>query len=267
MGDDQRATFAAEVRRRRGHRRQSLADVASLAYIDRTHLSHVEHGRRWPSRAVAVAVDTALDAGGALVALWDAIPSETAPLPVDGADDAAFADLAALAEATDVTPTALDTIDVTVDALARDYARADPTVLLDDVRVLARRVGALLGGRSTLAERRRLMVAGGWLALLAATVHIDLDQRRQAATARTVAASLDREAEHGEIGAWAVEIHTWAALVDQDWRRADALAEAGENIAPPGPGQRCSSRHSAPGPPHGSGTAPRCAARSTGPPP
>lgn len=143
---------------------------------------------------------------------------------------------AAHAEASDVTPTVLDTIDVVTDELARAYTTSESAELLAEVQTHARHVGALLAGRSTLAQRRRLLVAGGWLALLTATLHVDLGQRRDAARARTVAASLDRETEHGELGAWAVEIETWAVLVDQDWQHAATLAAAGENVAPRGTG-------------------------------
>ncbi len=241
MAGEARAGFASELARLRAQKGRSLADVAVAAHVHRTYLSHVEHGRRWPSRSVTEALDGALDADGALIALWADGPSATGPVGsgVVGYDGAGLAELHALAEhaeRSDVTPTVLDTIDAAVDGLARDYARARPEQLLRDVRALARQIGTLLDGRSTLAQRRRLMVAGGWLALLSATLHIDLGQRRSAVAARTVAASLDRETEHGEIGAWAVEIDTWAALVDQDWRLAAALASAGRDIAPTGSG-------------------------------
>jgi hypothetical protein len=53
--------------------------------------------------------------------------------------------------------------------LARAYATTHPDVLLTEVRRRAAEVSAMLDQRSTLAQRRRLLVAGGWLALLGAT--------------------------------------------------------------------------------------------------
>ncbi|BBG02965.1 MULTISPECIES: hypothetical protein [Pseudonocardia] len=132
------------------------------------------------------------------------------------ADVAGPAALAAHAERSDVTGYVLGVVEASTDEYARAYARTPPAELLTDVRVLARHVGALLDGRTTPAQRRCLMVAGGWLALLAATLYVDLGARRSAAGARTAAATLGREAEHDEIAAWSIEIDTWAALVDQD---------------------------------------------------
>ncbi|MGH3987086.1 MAG: XRE family transcriptional regulator, partial [Pseudonocardiaceae bacterium] len=109
-----------------------------------------------------------------------------------------------------------------------------PAELLRDVRARARQVGSLLDGRSTLAQRRRLLVVAGWLALFAATLHVDLGQRGVADAVRRAARSLGREAEHDEIGAWAGEVDTWVALIDQDWARAATLAAAGEAVAPLG---------------------------------
>jgi hypothetical protein len=44
------------------------------------------------------------------------------------------------------------------------------------------------------------------LALLGATLHVDLGDRAAAVGARTAAASLGRETENPELMAWAVEI-------------------------------------------------------------
>lgn len=143
-------------------------------------------------------------------------------------------ELAARAEASDVGPTTLDLVDLSVEELARAYTRAPPADLLRTVRIRAREIGGLLDGRATLAQRRRLLVAAGWLALLAATLHVDLGQRGAASSVRTAARSLGRETEHDEIGAWACEVETWTALVDQDWPRAAELAAAGEALVPAG---------------------------------
>lgn len=102
------------------------------------------------------------------------------------------------------------------------------------MRTSARQISSLLDGRATLVQRRRLLTAAGWLALLAATLHVDLGQRTAAGAARRAAGSLGRETEHDEIGAWACEVDTWTALVDQDWSRAASLAAAGETLAPAG---------------------------------
>lgn len=78
-------------------------------------------------------------------------------------------ELATRAEASDVSTATLDLLDTSVDELARAYTRAPPADLLRDVRARARQIGSLLDGRATLAQRRRLLVAAGWIALFAAT--------------------------------------------------------------------------------------------------
>jgi hypothetical protein len=145
-------------------------------------------------------------------------------------------ELAARARVSDVSPRTLNLLDLRVDKLARSYTRTSPNELLRDVRTSARQIGRLLDGRATFTQRRRLLVAGGWTALLAATLYVDLGQRRAAGTARNVASSLGCEVEHDEIDAWSGEIDTWVALIDQDWPRAATLAAAGEAIAPTGSG-------------------------------
>lgn len=206
---------AAEVYRRTG--REAPVDAHYIAKLERGAI-------RWPGREYREALRHVLDA-----------PTDNtlglAP-PAGRADGDALLDLIARAEASDVTPSVLDTLDVVTDELARAYTTTPAQSLLDEVQTHARQIGGLLAGRALLAQRRRLLVAGGWLALLAATIYVDLGARRNAAVARTVAASLERETGHGELGAWAVEIDTWTALVDQDWQRAAGLAAVGENVAP-----------------------------------
>ena len=232
----ERAEFAAELARRRAEAGFSLADLATRAHAHRGYLHHVEHGRRWPTAGMVRAVDTALGADGALLATWESanqVPHVRGTSGDDG-QPTELLELAARAEASDVGLTALELVDLSVEKLVRAYTRAAPADLLRTVRTRAREIGRLLDGRATLAQRRRLLVTAGWLALFAATLHVDLGQRGAAGAVRTVARSLSQETEHDEIGAWVCEIDTWTALVDQDWPRAAVLAAAGEVIAPPG---------------------------------
>lgn len=78
-----RAGFAAELARRRAEAGLSLADVAAAAHVARGYVHHIEHGHRWPSPAVARALDTALGAGGALAATWAVADATVAPAPAD----------------------------------------------------------------------------------------------------------------------------------------------------------------------------------------
>lgn len=154
----------------------------------------------------------------------------------DDADDldVELLELNRRAEASDVGATALRAVDLAVADLARRYIRTPPAELLLVIRRRSRDVVRLLDGRTTLEQRRRLLVAGGWLALLAATVHVDLGHRIAARIARDTATSLGRETADPELVAWAVEGAAWEAVVDQEWPEAVSLARAGQQIAPTG---------------------------------
>ena len=230
-----RADFAEQLARRRAEAGLSLADLAVRAHVHRGYVGNVEHGKRWPTETVARALDAALDADGELSATW--VAADRVPRVRNTSTDGCpteLLELAARAEASDVGLTTLDLLDLSVERMARAYTRQPPEELLRDVRTGARQIGSLLGGRATLSHRRRLLTAAGWIALFAATLHVDLGQRGAATAARNVAGSLGRETEHDEIGAWVCEVDAWAALVDQDWSRAAELATAGEAIAPLG---------------------------------
>jgi len=138
------------------------------------------------------------------------------------------------AEASDVGGTVLHAVDLAVADLARRYIRTPPAELLPMIRRRSRDVVRLLDGRATLMQRRRLMVAGGWLSLLAATVHVDLGHRLAARIARDTATSLGREAAEPELVAWAIECAAWEAIVDQEWAEAVTLSRAGLQLAPTG---------------------------------
>lgn len=229
---NERTDFAAQLARRRADARKSLANLARQAHVHRGYLHNVEHGRRWPGEAVTRALDSALDADGTLLAAWE-VANRVRVTSTDGRPTELL-ELAARAQASDVTSTTLNLLDTNIDTMARAYTRAPPAELLRDVRTSARQVGSLLDGRATLTQRRRLLTAAGWLALLAATLHVDLGQRGAATAARGAAGSLGRETEHDEIGAWGCEIDAWTALVDQHWSCVASLAAAGETLAPSG---------------------------------
>ncbi|MBV9141140.1 MAG: helix-turn-helix transcriptional regulator [Pseudonocardiales bacterium] len=88
MGADGRARFAEQVATLREQAGLSLAEVAGVAHVARAHVHNIEHGRRWPSQGVVKALDHALNAGGALLATWeaaDALPN-TAAAPANPED-------------------------------------------------------------------------------------------------------------------------------------------------------------------------------------
>ena len=97
-----------------------------------------------------------------------------------------------------------------------------------------RYIAQLLDKRMTHAQRRQLLTAGGWLSLLAATLHIDLHQRRAASARLATARSLARHVGHAEIAAWCLETEAWDAVTEGWYRAAVDLADAAQHAAPAG---------------------------------
>ena len=135
------ADFAAELARRRAAAGLSLADLAKRAHLHRGYAGNVEHGHRWPTETVARALDSALDADGELLATWEAA-NRAAHTQTRSADEdlVELLELAARAEASDVSPATLDLLDSRVDTMARAYTRCPPADLLRDVRAAARQI-------------------------------------------------------------------------------------------------------------------------------
>jgi transcriptional regulator with XRE-family HTH domain len=157
-----RADFAAELARRRAAAGLSLADLAKRAHLHRGYAGNVEHGHRWPTETVARALDSALDAGGELLDTWKAA-NRAARTQTRSGDQGLveLLELAARAEASDVSLTTLDLLDCRVDTMARTCTRLPPAELLREVRTSAGQIGRLLDGRATLAQRRRLLTSAG----------------------------------------------------------------------------------------------------------
>ena len=123
-------------------------------------------------------------------------------------------DLLRQIEASDLAPETLERVDRAVDRLCRSYSSSPPGEVRQEARRLLRRITLLLGGRLTLQQRRQLLVAAGWLSLLASALHYDVGDRAAADAAREVALQLGRQASHQEIMAWAFEAQAWFAVCD-----------------------------------------------------
>ncbi|WP_131736089.1 transcriptional regulator [Actinomadura roseirufa] len=123
-------------------------------------------------------------------------------------------------------------LEMAVDDLASAYPRSAPGELLARTRRHLGYVQRLLDMRMTLDERRRLVVVGAWMSLLAATCDVDLGRPAVAAARLRTAALLAEHAGHPEIIAWTLETRAWQALVGGDHRRAVALARGAQEVAP-----------------------------------
>ncbi|HEY1572016.1 MAG TPA: helix-turn-helix transcriptional regulator [Pseudonocardiaceae bacterium] len=244
--------------------------LAEAAICDRTTVAHIEKGRSRADERFWQVVDDACAANGALltafhqfqaakaereqqaretelaaarakVARFQAMPSDAnvlpltwqAPAPI-GDDEQDALELARRVGASDVGQETLTRLEAVVDELAIAYTKTPPALLLGRVRRHLGYVNRLLDARKTLGEHRRLLVIGGWLSLLGATVHIDVKQYEAAAARLKTAASLARHVGNRDIHAWCYETEGWRVLTEGDYSRALELSRAAQAIAPTG---------------------------------
>jgi transcriptional regulator with XRE-family HTH domain len=187
-----------------------------------------------PSRPAPAASATpatgATPAGPAADAAADHAAAAAGPRP-DAVVEAI--ELARLAEASDVGAGTLASVERTVERLRAAAASGPPRSLLPAVRAQRRYLARLLDGRLTVAQRRRLLAAAGWLSLVLARLHFEAGERDAAEASRDAALRLARQAGNAELAAWVLEAAAWWALVDGRLREAVDLARAGQDRAPP----------------------------------
>ena len=227
--------FAGQMRALMAGRGMSTRALARAVPCDPGYVSKLTTGTKHPSPEMARRLDEILGAGGGLelAALTGdgEVPSRGLPA-VD--DEIGALELARHAAASDVGGAAVDRLEQAVDSLATAYPSTPPAQLLERVRAHLGYITGLLDARKTLAEHRRLLVAGGWLSLLAATCLIDLGRREASAANLRTAAQIATETGHREIAAWCLETRAWQVLTDGGYRQAADLARSAQRAAPCG---------------------------------
>ncbi len=256
------ATFRKAAGMTQGH-------LARATYRDRTTVNHIENGRAGADERFWCAADESCGAGGVLRTAFlelesakrshtehtrtaelrehqaeiesfgplRASPRETITRPDAGSgdhDEVAALELARRVEASDLGETTLTALEDAFDQLARDYSSTAPAELLERLRTRLGYVAHLLDGRTTLAQHRRLLAIGGWLSLLAATVHTDLKQAAAAEARLRVAVEVARQSGDDELRAWSHETQAWRRLTGGDYRRALDLSRMARQVAPQG---------------------------------
>ena len=205
-------------------------DLAHLVGVDRSTIGRWESGETepqpWHRRKLAKQL-------GVTSEQLDEMLVGSPPEPPDDAETEAL-ELVRRASASDVGETTLTRLEQLVDDLASSYATTQPAALLTRTRQHLRYVGQLLDGRKTLREHRRLLAAGGWLSLLAATLHVDIEQQAAAVARLRTADSLARESGHDEIRAWTLETEAWRVLTLGEYAQAASLAQGAQQLAPAG---------------------------------
>ncbi|MBD0743062.1 helix-turn-helix transcriptional regulator [Streptomyces sp. CBMA152] len=235
--------FAACARAALADKGISMRRAARALNYDVAYLSRVLNGKQQPSLKLASGLDQLTDAGGTLLACVSQEPNSAdsvtvSPWPAKSASetdgDLEALELARRVQASDVGRETLDRLEHAFDHMAIRYQTTPPPELLQDVRKHSSYVIKLLDGRMTLSEHRRLLVIGGWLSLLAATLHVDLKENRAASSRLKTAALLAQHADHDEIHAWTYETDAWRALTTGDYARAVELSQAAQSLAPSG---------------------------------
>ncbi len=228
------SAFGTELARLMEARGLGVRELARMVPCNPGHISNLRSGKAQASPGLAADLDKVLGAGGALLALAPAPGRARVPgLGFPGGDDEIAAlELARRAGASDVGNSVVERLELTVDDLAVAYPGTAPQDLLSRVRAHLGYVGCLLDARATLVQRRRLLVTGAWLSLLAATCLIDLHEDHVAAAHLRTAAQLARETGHAEIAAWCLETQAWQVLTAGDYRRAADIAGAARQVAP-----------------------------------
>lgn len=136
------------------------------------------------------------------------------------------------ASTSDVGEETLGGLERAVDDLASAYPTTPPDELLVRIRAHLGCAARLMNGKKTLTQHRRLLIAVGWLSLLASTCHIDLGELPAAAARGHLARNLAAEADHPELLAWCFETRAWQRLTGGDLIAAVDLSRTAQEIAP-----------------------------------
>ncbi|WP_344162664.1 helix-turn-helix transcriptional regulator [Kribbella yunnanensis] len=220
-------SFGNRLRQYRDHRSWSLGDLSRATHYSRQYLSNIENGRKPASEDVATACDRALKAKGELIAA--ARQDTTARLSETPWQTA---ELVARLQATDTTAATLEALHSTVEELCCQYNRRDALELRQEAHEWLQHVGSLLRRPVGLKAHSELLVAGGWLALLAGCVEYDLGLATASESTRVAAMQLGLEAGHPEIVGWGHEMTAWFALTRGQFRRAIQTSLIGQAAAP-----------------------------------
>ncbi len=229
--EDGRVGFAVEFARLRARAGVSYGELGAAAHVSRGYLHHVEHGRRWPSRPVVKAIDTALGADGELLVAWErdehaagrqarrssALQADVSTVLKSAASDSSR--FAAWAESSSLGATALAMYHEELARLARDLVhRPVVGVVAEAVAVRDRLFTHLECEHQPQRETRTLFVLTGMVcAVLAHACHVLGHPAAGMAQARTARLCAE-QADYPELRAWA---HGTQALIAECSGRHD----------------------------------------------
>jgi len=214
-----------ERRKTQGYSQEAFAEAMGT---DRSTVGRWERGevdpQPWQRPKLMRVLDVSAEELDGLLATEVSTPVALVPSPwlgnggvSDGdeydSDEYDALELGRRVQASDVGGATLARLERAFDELATTYPVTPPQDLLGRVRHYSAYVAQLLDAKKTLGEHRRLLVVGGWLSLLGATLHIDLKQDSAASARLQTAAALAQEAGHDEIHAWCYETTAWRVVI------------------------------------------------------
>jgi hypothetical protein len=239
MGQDL-PTWAQRIRRERVVRGWSQSEAVAIlqAHGDHQLPSRASLLRRWkaweagehvPSDRYQILIATMY--GSARYAIFPAPSKEVRDAALMGATGLDTLGIVARLRSSDVDPTTLHALTVTVDRLATEYAYVPAAQLIVEGRDWLAKVADLRNRQLTLDQHREVLSLAGWLALLVGCVEYDSGDLHAAEATRQAALSLGKEAGNGEIQGWAYEMRAWFALNAGDLRGVIAAARHGTEVA------------------------------------
>jgi hypothetical protein len=194
--------------------------------------------RQWLRGAAAVGTAMLLAPAGDSPSDNGHLPEDVGQLLADATAESV--ELSRQTEASDLGPATLEHLDLAVERLGLVYLTTPPALLLDELGWYRRRAIEVLGGRHTLAQRRRLYVAAGWLTGLLGHLSFDLGDY-QASRAHCVTAwQLAEDAGERELGAWVRNIQAMVALYTAGSARPCAMPRQAATLPPLGRRAVCS---------------------------
>lgn len=225
---DAAARFAAAFLRLKSERGLSYRELAKLTSYSPSYVEELVKGKKAPNPSVAAQLDRTLNTGRWFAEMLRAADEDDLDAEIDAIE------LVRRVTASDVSPETLGQLERAADRMAMAYATTPPDRLLPRVRKHLAYIDRLLDARKTLDQGRRLLVVGGWLSLLRATLHVDLRQGNAAGAYLDAAAELAGQAGHREIAAWCLETRAWQVLTAGDFRQALELSQHAQGVAPEG---------------------------------
>ncbi|MFF2845141.1 helix-turn-helix domain-containing protein [Streptomyces sp. NPDC058001] len=220
------SSFPVELRARRSQAGLSLGELAARTHYDRSHLHHVETGRRRATRPVAEALDQALAADGQLLAAWEHDErqrhEEAASRHTRAAALAVSQDMCALGDL------GIDDLHDGAGEIAVDYLSTPPAPMMGRAHALRDEVlHRIRTGHHRPTDLADLYVGAGRLSGVLAYALLDLGSPQEAMYHAEAAARCADRAGDANLAAWVAGTQSLIARFQGDFGNALALAQGG----------------------------------------